>query len=80
MSLYSKDPKTGEPSVSLTILWISVVYLLTMGVLQAIGKIEETNVALEFFGVSSALYFGRRVNIGSRNFGADVQSNDGENK
>lgn len=62
-SIYSQDPKTGEKSVSLTILWISVIYLISMGVLQALGKVGDTGMAMEFFGVSSGLYFGRRIDF-----------------
>lgn len=73
MNLYAKDPKDNTPSVSLTILWISVVYLLTLGVLQVLGKVTETGIAMEFFGMSSALYFGRRVQFtkGSANLQTD---------
>lgn len=71
MNLYSKDPKTGEPSVSLTVLWVSIVYLITMGVLQAMGKVDATGSAMEFFGISSALYFGRRVNLNGKTYSED---------
>jgi len=77
MVLYAKDPKNGQYSVSLTILWISVVYLLTMGVLQALGKVQDVNVAMEFFGISSGLYFGRRVNFTKDS--AQVESSNKEN-
>lgn len=66
MNIYAEDPnKPGYKSVSLTILWISVVYLITMGILQALGKVPDTIMAMEFFGISSGLYFGRRVQFKS---------------
>lgn len=79
MNLYCRDPKTQEPSVSLTILWLSVIYLITMGVLTALGKINETNVAMEFFGMSAGLYFGRRFNINKGSVEVQPTSNE-ENK
>ena len=77
MTVYAKDPKTGQYSVSLTILWISVVFLITMGVLQALGKVQDINMSMEFFGISSGLYFGRRVNFSKDS--AQVESADKEN-
>lgn len=65
MDIYALDPKNGQKSVSLTILWVSVIYLMAAGVLQALGKIPDTTMAMEFFGISSGLYFGRRVNFKS---------------
>lgn len=57
------DPSTNKPSVSLTNLVISIAFLLTMSVLQALGKVQEVGSAMEYFGISSALYFSRRVNF-----------------
>lgn len=78
MNLYCPDPKDGKPSVSLTVLWLSIAYLLTLGVLQAMGKVNDTGVAMEFFGISSALYFGRRVSFGGKDYSAN--NNDEEKK
>lgn len=75
MDLYSRDPNTGKASVSLTILWISVVLLVVVGVLQCLKQVESTTLALEFFGISASLYFGRRVNFNGKN----TQIDDGEN-
>lgn len=55
------DPKEKEPSVSLTNFVLSTVFLLTMGTLQVTGVVESTGVAVEYFAISSALYFGRRI-------------------
>ena len=57
-----RDPKTGEGSVSLTLVFVSS--LLVIG--GIVGKwshmLGEINLsyALEFFYASSALYFGRK--------------------
>lgn len=78
MNLYSNDPSTGKPSVSLTILWISVVFLVTTGVLQILKKVDNSGLSLEFFALSASLYFGRRVNISKNNVLSETQTTDGD--
>lgn len=70
--LWVKDPSSQTPSVSLTVLIVSLIYLVTMGVLQALGKIQDVGIATEFFGVASGLYFGRRLSFSKT--GTDVSS------
>lgn len=54
------DPKDDKPSVSLTILILSVVSVMTAFGLHIAGKVEGTSISLEFFGIAASLYFGRR--------------------
>jgi hypothetical protein len=61
--LYLTDPKDGKPSVSLTIVLISLLFLLTCGILDLLGKVEGTSIALEFFIIACSLYFGRRMSL-----------------
>jgi hypothetical protein len=70
--IWVRDPKDDAPSVSLTVLVVSLIYLVTMGALQALGKIQDVGIATEFFGVSSGLYFGRRLSFSKT--GTDVSS------
>lgn len=68
---FIQDPITKLPSVSLTNLVISIVFLLIAASLDLTGKVKGTSIALEYFGVSSALYFSRRINVNGRNFTAE---------
>lgn len=72
--LWIVDPKTKEPSVSLTNLVLAIVFLLTAGALNLAGVVQTTSIALEYFGLASALYFGRRMNINGKTY--DSQSNN----
>lgn len=74
--IWVNDPKDSKPSVSLSNLVVSIVYLLAMGVLQALGKVQDSGMAMEYFGISSALYFGRRVQFGGKSFNTDIQSEE----
>lgn len=75
--MWIKDPKNDKPSVSLTILALSIVILLVSGVLEMMGKIQSTSIAAEFFYGACATYFGRRVKFGDKEFGqnADIPDN-----
>lgn len=55
------DPKkNSEPSVSLTILMLAVLMVIVGFSLNIAGKTKDTSIALEFFGISAALYVGRK--------------------
>lgn len=74
---YIQDPISKLPSVSLTNLVISLIFLLVAGGLDLAGKVKGTSIALEYFGVSAALYFSRRININGKGFTAESeQKND----
>lgn len=54
------DPVSGQPSVSYTILLLSVLlFVIAMG-LEAAKVIPSADRAFEFFVASGALYFGRK--------------------
>lgn len=72
------DPLTNKPSVSLTNLVISILFLIVAAALDLAGKVRDTSVALEYFGVSSALYFSRRININGRSFSSESEKNEGQ--
>lgn len=66
-----QDPLTKQPSVSLTNLVVSILLLLIATGLDLAGKVKGTSIVLEYFGVSSALYFSRRININGREFSSE---------
>jgi hypothetical protein len=70
---YIQDPITKQPSVSLTNLTISTVFLLVAAGLDLAGKVKGTSIALEYFGVSAALYFSRRINVNGKSFTAESE-------
>jgi hypothetical protein len=72
-----KDPKQKEPSVSLTMMLIAFIVALVAAGLDMAGKIKSTSVTLELFWGVTALYFGRRVTLASKNV---IESKDLENK
>lgn len=65
------DPITKRPSVSLTNLFISILFLLVAATLDLMGKVKGTSIAIEYFGISSALYFSRRIKINGREFSSE---------
>lgn len=70
---FIQDPITKLPSVSLTNLVLSTLFLLIAASLDLAGKVKGTSIALEYFGVSSALYFSRRINLNGRSFTAESE-------
>jgi len=68
---FVQDPITKLPSVSLSNLVISILFLLIAAGLDLAGKVKGTSIALEYFGVSAALYFSRRINVNGRDFSAE---------
>jgi hypothetical protein len=73
---FIQDPITKKPSVSLTNLAISILFLLVAASLDLAGKVKNTSVALEYFGVSSALYFSRRINLNGREFSSESEKKE----
>lgn len=65
------DPLTKQPSVSLTNLAISILFLLVSASLDLAGKVKDTSIAVEYFGISSALYFSRRMTINGRTYSSE---------
>lgn len=66
--MFIKDPKTGEPSVSLTFLMISFLLAAGFSIASVLDQSKNPGPLMELFYACAALYFGRRVNIGGKNF------------
>lgn len=49
-----------EKSVSLTILWISVIFAIASMTLEMFEMVKNTSMSFEFFMAAGGLYFGRR--------------------
>lgn len=60
MTLWLRDPKTKEYSVSLSLMVISFVALLCASTLHLAKMTENTSSLTELFGICTSLYFGRR--------------------
>lgn len=54
------DPKTGESSVSLTMVVVSFLVCLFAMALEMIGVISNTSMTFEMFGAACGLYWGRK--------------------
>lgn len=54
------DPKTGESSVSLTLVVITFLVCLFAMALEMIGIISNTSMTFELFGLACGLYWGRK--------------------
>jgi hypothetical protein len=75
------DPKTKQPSISLTNLVISILLLVTNLVLNMILDTKVSSEILDYFYASCMLYFGRRFSIpflNKRNMDTNT-INQGEN-
>lgn len=70
MMLWIKDPTTGQPSVSLSLLILSVVLMVVFIGLEAFEVMKSSSLLDEFFLTSVGLYFGRRVNYRTGDVGA----------
>lgn len=73
---YIQDPISKQPSVSLTNLTLSTIFLLVAAGLDLAGKVKGTSIALEYFGVSAALYFSRRINVNGKSFTAESEKEE----
>jgi hypothetical protein len=67
--MYLKDPKDG--SVSLTFLVASFVLAVGFSIAAALDQTKNPEQLLQLFYACAALYFGRRVNIGSKTYSSD---------
>lgn len=59
--MYLKHPGEKEKSVSLTLLIISFIILIGMGILQAFNVVQSIGPFMEIFITTVTLYFGRRI-------------------
>lgn len=62
------DPSTKQPSVSLTLLLVAFLGTVVAGSLQLAGLVTSSSIFLELTLTFVALYFGRRLNIGGKQF------------
>lgn len=72
--MYLKDPTTQLPSVSLTLLGISFIVVLGFSVATALEYVKDPGPLTELFYACAALYFGRRVQVGTKNFSSDKET------
>jgi len=71
MQLWISDPKTKEPSVSLSMLCVSFVAALVAMGLHMAKVIDDTSVATELLYSTTALYFGRRFSIKGNDYNSE---------
>lgn len=69
--LFVKDPNTGLPSVSLTILMLSFFAVLGAGVAEMFEAVKSTSVLNEIFFSASALYFGRKMSVKGQDYSSE---------
>lgn len=74
--LYLKDPKTKEPSLTLTLMWVSFYMLIAGSIAFIFGQIETTGPLLEIYVTNATLYFSRRFTFQTKNL---TVNNPGEN-
>jgi hypothetical protein len=75
--MYLTDPKDGKKSVTLTFVVTSFLLFAGFACAGALGHAQNVNSLSELFYASAALYFGRRVKVGSKTFEMN-QGNDNE--
>lgn len=66
MQLWISDPKTKEPSVSLSMLVLTFVATLVAAALNMAEIVKDTSCMTELFYANVALYFGRRFTVGGK--------------
>ncbi len=77
---FLRDPKTNQPSVSLTLLVTSFIFCIlglinTASHSKLFGDLDETS-AFNLFMASSALYFGRKISGGKDGVSVDKEDKD----
>lgn len=58
--IWVKDPKTSEPSVSLTLVVVFSLVALFGMFLEMTELVKNTSMSFEMFGAACGLYFGRK--------------------
>lgn len=74
--IWMDDPKTKEPSVSLSMLVLSFAGVLVAACLHMADVVKDTSVMTEIFYANVALYFGRRFSVGSKSFGGESSNSE----
>lgn len=75
------DPKSG-PSVSLTLLFLSSIYV-QVGLIGKYSKLLEgidVSQAINWFLICSGLYFGRNLSTNGKNTAVGGEKENGDNK
>lgn len=67
MSVWLTDPKTGEKSVSLTILIVATVGIVAAIGLQIAGLAKDVSLAQEWWFGAAGLYWGRKFTTAKGN-------------
>ena len=78
--MYLIDPKNGKKSVTLTFLVISFILFAGFSAANALGYAEGVGSFPELFYANTALYFGRRMKIGSKVFSVDQDGTETTNE
>ena len=80
MKIWSKDPKDGKESVSLTLLQITFIGCIIGAMFESVGYIKSSGVMSELFYSMVGLYFFRRATIKSKFMDINNESNKKEDK
>lgn len=72
--MYLTDPKSDKKSVSLTFLVISFFLFAGISVGSAFDLVNDVDALSELFYACAALYFGRRVQVNTKNFNVDQET------
>ena len=71
--MYLIDPKSETKSVSLTFLVIAFFLFIGFSGAVALGYAENSGAFAELFYACAALYFGRRVKVGTKTFSVNSE-------
>lgn len=74
--MYLVDPKDGKQSITLTFLVISFLLLAGFSSASALGYAKDPGALTELFYACAALYFGRRVKVGTKTFNVSSETTD----
>lgn len=77
--MYLTDPKDGKKSVTLTFLVVSFVIFLGFACAGSLEYVKNVNSLSELFYACAALYFGRRVKVGTKSFEMSGEEKDESN-
>lgn len=72
--IWLRDPSNNQPSVTLSLLIVSFVAALGASALHAAGQLQSTSSFVEILYSMSAIYLGRRISIGGKNFSGNEES------
>lgn len=71
MDFWIEDPKTKDPSVSLTLAVFCTVIIVGVGFLNIYGKVGSLGPFENMFWSSWALYLGRRISVNGKSYSSD---------